>query len=123
VLFRQRLLPLNVAVGSIQRIGYAFFVRSACSLYEGKPPSPFPHKGRSGSFLSYHYVPHPSFRSEEEWVTPHYPRWACIDVPRELQAGKSKRMPEPHSIGFGWWPYGRISKYLRAVMVDVRTVR
>jgi len=89
----------------------------------GEAPSPFPHKGRSGSFPSCHYVPHSSFRSEEGWVTPHYPRWASIDVLRELQAGKSKRMPEAHSIGVGWWPYGRISKYPRAVMVDVGTVR
>jgi len=34
-------------------------------------------------------------------VTPYYPRWVSIDVPRELQAGK----------------------YPRAVMVDVGTVR
>jgi len=37
VLFLQRLLPLNVVVGSIQRIGYVFFTRSACSLMRGSP--------------------------------------------------------------------------------------
>jgi len=73
-------------------------------------PEPFPHKGRSCSFSSCSYVPHSSFRSEEGWVAPYYPRWASIDVPRELQAGKSKCMPESHSIGVGWWPYGHISK-------------
>jgi len=41
----------------------------------------------------------------------------------ELLAGRSKGMPEPHSIGVGLWPYGHISKYPRAVMVDVETVR
>jgi len=37
VLFLQRLLPLNVVVGSIQRIGYVFFTRSVCSLMWGSP--------------------------------------------------------------------------------------
>ena len=56
-------------------------------------------------------------------VAPYYPRWVNIDVPWELQAGKSKWMSESHSIGVGWWPYGHISKYPRVVTVDVGTVR
>ena len=56
-------------------------------------------------------------------MTPYYPRWASIDVPRELLAGRSKWMFETRSIGIDLWPYGHISKYPRAVKVDVGTVR
>ena len=56
-------------------------------------------------------------------MVPYYPRWASIDIPGELLVGTSKRMSETHSIGVGSRPYGHISKYPRAVTVDVRTVR
>ena len=68
-------------------------------------------------------APHSSFRSEEGWVAPYYDRWASINVPVELLAGKSKWMSETYSIGVGLWPCGHISKYPRAVTVDVGTVR
>ena len=56
-------------------------------------------------------------------MAPYYPRWVSIDVPRELLAGRSKWMFETRSIGIDLWPYGHISKYPRAVTVDVGTVR
>ena len=54
---------------------------------------------------------------------PHYPRWASNDIPGELLAGKSKWMFETHSIGVDLRPYGHISKYPRAITVDVGTIR
>jgi len=100
-----------------------FFTRSACSHGARKPPSPFPARVDQVLSCLINYVPHSSFRSEEGWVAPYYPRWASIDVPRELQAGKSKWMSEPYSIKVGLWPYGHTSKYPRTVTVDVGTVR
>jgi len=51
VLFLQRLLLLGVIVGSIWRVVYVFFTRSAYFPRAGEAPKPFPHKGQSGSFL------------------------------------------------------------------------
>ena len=56
-------------------------------------------------------------------MAPYYRRWASIVVPEELLAGRSKWMSESHSIGVSLWPYGHISKYPKAVMVDVGTIR
>ena len=56
-------------------------------------------------------------------MAPYYPRWASIDIPGELQVGKSKWMPECHSIGVGLWHYGHISEHPRADTVDVGMVR
>jgi len=87
VLFLQRLLLLSDTVGSIRGIGCVLFIRRACFLSVRKRPSPFPIRvDQVLSRLNY-YVPHSSFRSEEGWVAPYYPRWASTDVPRELQTG------------------------------------
>jgi len=72
-----------------------FFTRRACSHGARKPPIPFPTRVDQVPSRLSNYVPHSSFRSEEGWVAAYYPRWASIDVPRELQAGKSKWIPSP----------------------------
>ena len=82
-------------------MGCVFYTRSACSHCARKPPSPFPARVDQVLSCLCSYVPHSSFRSEEGWVALYYPRWASIDVPRELQAGKSKWMSESHSLGVG----------------------
>jgi len=78
-----------------------FSTHSASSHGARKPPSPFPTRVDEVPSRLSNYVPHSSFRSEEGWVATHYPRWASIDISRELQAGKSKRMSEPYSIRVG----------------------
>jgi len=72
-----------------------FFTRSACSHGARKPPSPFPT--RVDQVLSHLTITSLILPS----VALYYPRWASIDVPRELQAGKSNWMSESHSIGVG----------------------
>jgi len=101
VLFLQRLLPPSAIVWSILSDRLRVLYMQRLFPWCEEAPEPFPQKGRSGSFSSYNYVPHSSFRSEEGWAVPYYPRWASDDASRELQAGRSKRMSEPHSIGVG----------------------
>jgi len=82
-------------------VGCVFFTRSAYPYRARRPPSPFPTRVDQVLSRLCNSVPHSSFRSEEGWVAPHYPRWASIDVSRELQAGKSKWMSESRSLGVG----------------------
>ena len=84
-------------------MGYMFYTRSARSPTHVKPPSTSPQ----GSIRVFR-APQSSFRSEEGWEAPHYPRWATNDVPRELLAGKSKWISETHLIGVSLRPYGHI---------------